>query len=282
MRSPQLRRIWTLVFVLAGLLAIVGLLLRTGSGASRSRRAGASQDAAVDANPGRAPAEEAGDAPPRTGEARSTIFDLQAEEAAALAPLLGEQVRRLERLRDAGRVGEEAVLVARIEEALCAIPSAPASERWRLFRSTDDWARELRRRTALLYDAGRLSAAERDEGERALDALRAGEAWLLSPGPQFKAPPASADTSEGVAEVRARHLRRQLEAIAGATEPDLAILRLMLQARLGDTPFDVARAEAVRQLDRIPPASRAAAESLVALFDWYGWARLRELEEEPR
>jgi hypothetical protein len=220
----------------------------------------------------------------------SRFYELEREESAELAPLLAQRILRLERLQDVGQIGTETVLLARVEEALGRIACAPVSERWQLLRSTDDWARALREHTERLYEAGRLSNAERDEAARALEALRTGEGWLLSPRRQLTedsqdrpaGPVSPAKASEGIAEMRARHLKRQVEALAGAAEPDFAILRLLLQARLGDTSFEAARAEAERQLDRAPPATRAEVEALVSLFDWYGWARLRELDAEQR
>ncbi|HEX5138447.1 MAG TPA: hypothetical protein VFY93_15845, partial [Planctomycetota bacterium] len=111
--------------------------------------------------------------------------------------------------------------------------------------------------------------------------------WLLSPRRQLTEEPrdrpaAPASPGEGVAAVRARHLKREIEVLEEAAAPDLAILRLLLRARLGDVSFQVARAEAKRQLDSAPPATRAETEALVALFDWYGWARVRELDAEER
>lgn len=292
------RSLWVSLLVLAGLLVVVVLLSRAGD-TSRSHQV---------APPGsgdRGPDVQNGDSDPsqtrpaeggekgvgqQAGALWSRFYELEREESAELAPLLAERVRRLERLQDAGRVGADTVLIARIDEALGSIACAPVSERWQLLRSTDDWARAVREQTGLLYDAGRLSNADRDAAARALQALRTGEGWLLSPRRQLAEeaqarPGASvspAKAGEGLAEVRARHVKRQVEALAGAAEPDFAILRLLLQARLGDTTFEAARAEAERQLDRAPPASRAEAEALVALFDWYGWARLRELDAEKR
>jgi len=284
--------------VLAGLGVVVVLLSRTedtlrSHDVTPPRAADPGPDVENrDSDPGqRLPTEEGEKgAGQQAGGLWSRLYELEREESAELAPLLAQRVLRLERLQDVGRVGAETTLLARIEEALGRIACAPVSERWQLLRSTDDWARALNRHKELLYEAGRLSSAERDGAARALQALRTGEGWLLSPRRQLTEdaqdrPAASvspAKAGEGLAEVRARHLKRQVEALAGAAEPDFAILRLLLQARLGDTPFEAARAEAERQLDRAPPASRAEAEALVALFDWYGWARLRELDGEQR
>ncbi len=287
--------LWVSLWVLAGLVVAI-VVLSQGADTSRSHSKGVGdrgpnvQDDAAD--PGQTRPPEAGEKGGAQQEGRlwSALHELEREESAELAPLLAERVGRLERLRDAGQVGAETVLLARIEEALGRIACAPVSERWQLLRSTDDWARTLRDLAELLFEAGRLSSGERDAAARALEALRTGEAWLLSPRRQLAkeaqdppaAPVSPAKEDERVAEVRARHLKRQVEALAGAAEPDFAILRLLLQARLGDTSFEAARAEAQRQLDRVPLASRAEAEALAALFDWYGWARLRELDAEQK
>jgi hypothetical protein len=89
----------------------------------------------------------------------------------------------------------------------------------------------------------------------------------------------AADAGAGVAELRKRHLKRQADVLAQATAPVLAIQRLLLQARLEEVSFAVARADAQRLLEGVPPDSRAEAQALVALFDWYGWPRLREQDD---
>ena len=290
------RWVWVSIVLLGGLVVVAMILSRTRD-ASPSRRAPPAEaheeGPAVesrDSGPGQArPAEEGtGDAPPATCGPWLRFYELEKQESAALAPLLAERVRRLERLQNAGRVGGETVLLARIEEALGQVATAAEAERWQLLRSIDDWARDVKVQIDRLHEAGRLSVAERDEAARALTALRVGEQWLLSPRRQIAAlkdrpaPGSPADTGKGVAEVRAQYLGRQVEVLEGATEPTLIVLRLLLRARIGEMSFEDARAEAERQREIVPVAAREEAEALVALFDWYGWARLRELNDGPR
>jgi hypothetical protein len=206
---------------------------------------------------------------------RARLAQLEREEANEMGQLFTEELLRLESLREAGVVATSTVIVARLEAAVSRLALASASERWRLLRLTDGWRENLQAQTDRLYKAGFVSRSEAEQTTRALTALREGERWLLrtSPEPSSPAEHAAPTPPEGttIADVRARNLRRQLAVLESAASPDLSIRRLLLQARLGHVPFDTARKQAEKELERASEAERPDLRALVALFDWYDW-----------
>ena len=140
---------------------------------------------------------------------------------------------------------------------------------------------ELQRVYSRLFEAGALAAPAHRDGVAALKALRLTFRWFESPMGRMSSPVSVEPSATASPDAEREYLEAALTRLKHREDAVANLQRLLVEARLGERESEEAHESAKRVAaeasQSLPTARQDDLDALLALFDWYRFAKARRV-----